>query len=584
MELIYQRNISFLSKHFPFLCGRILPVESITSCSYRSEPEPNIFYGGRPFHSPTDPLREAQNLVKDLRVRKGTIIIFFGIGLGYHIEEFKRRYTGEAEQATLLVVERSLEAFSLLVHHRDISFLAGMRLFIGESSDIVQKFIDTLGPLSFTGYRIIELRGNVDAFDSYYGKIAGYFRRIMTGKLSDLLTRLAFENLWIRNIIDNLCFLAGRRSVRALRHTLLGKPAMVINAGPSLLHQLDTLKELSPWMHLIAVDTVLEPLLRYGIEPDFVITLDAGFFNFYDFHYLFTGTKNRITSCLVADMVAYPQILRNWKGELFFSETASTLNKNGAALVERHPLLKEFGTFFTSADYLDCGGSVSTTAVEFALHTGAHPVFVTGLDLAYSQFATHVNSSSHYNEYYKNANRLGPLPTLMAREISGRKLLKVPGLREKKVLSDFVFDNYRQWFGAREKYRDRVFNVSDGGVRIPGIPHLRLKALTGLKPIIQRKVPIQPADAYYLERDVSVSFLRSLRNKVRRMRSDVEKRVYPKTLVKNYEFLKNSILEASALYPDPSSFNSYLVSLLGFIEKRIDRSIGKLLEANGIKS
>lgn len=576
MGKIYEKNLNFLSINFPLLVKRIIPSERIKDITYCTKPHQNILYRGKPFHSIADPDREAKNLLKDIKIKKGNMIIFFGIGTGRHIEGFSRRFGLEARDATFIVVEHSLEAFSLILHHRDISFLKGMQLFVGEDLTTIQRFIESLDPLSFSGYRIIELRGNVDVFKSYYKEIAGYFKNVMTGKLSDLLTRFAFENLWIKNIIDNVGLLAGRRSIRALQKTLSGRPVMVISAGPSLFQQLETIKVLEPWIYFIVVDTALEPLLRYGIHPDFVITLDAGFFNFYDFNYIFSDKKGYTDCLLIADMVVYPLILKNWGGEIFFSETASTALREGSALIERHPLQNEFSIFYPFLDYLKCGGSVSTTALEFAFYAGASPVFITGLDLAYSGFTTHVNSSPHYNEYYKNADRLKTLTTLMLKEISKRKLLKVKGVRKDVVITDFVFDSYRRWFETRENYRGKVFNLSDDGAIIKGIPHLSIKAVAKMENSMQKKERIKPVEDFYLEKDVCLRFLYYLLEKVRLLKEDVKNGVEPMRLSARYSFLKNSILEAQALYRNDALLRSYLIILTGFFEKRIIRAINSM--------
>lgn len=576
MGKIYERNLNFLSTNFPLLVKRIIPPESIKDTTYCTKPYPNIFYRGRPFHSTADPEKEAKNLLQGIKIKKGTMIIFFGMGTGYHIEEFSHRYGMEARDATVIVVEHSLEAFSLVLHHRDISFLKGMQLFIGEEFLTLQRFLESLDPLSFSGYRIIKLRGNVDAFKPYYKEIEAHFIKVMSGKLSDLLTRFAFENLWIKNIIDNVGLLAGRRSIRALQNTLSGRPAMVISAGPSLFHQLETIKKIEPWIHFIVVDTALEPLLRYGIHPDIVITLDAGFFNFYDFNYLFTDRRNYTDCLLIADMVVYPRILKNWRGEIFFSETATTIYKDGSALIERHPLQNEFSTFYPFLDYLECGGSVSTTALEFAFYAGASPVFITGLDLAYSRFSTHVNSSPHYNEHYKNADRLKTLTTLMLKEISKRKLLKVEGVKKEVVLSDFVFNTYRRWFEGREKYRGNVFNLSEDGASIKGIPHLSIEAVSGMENLMEKKKKINPVKDFYLEKDVCLRFLYYLLEKVRLLKGDVESGMEPLMLSTRYSFLKNSILEAEALCKNESLLRRHLILLTDFFEKRILRVINSI--------
>jgi len=572
---IFKKNIEFLSSHFPSIKNKILAAKVTESFSFISEPQPNIYFRKKAFHSKY-PQREALRSVKGLTIKEGFLILFLGMGLGYTIEIFKELYGDNAEKATLIVVEKSIEAFSLVVRNRDISFLSGTYLFIGDPLDTVLSFIDTLNPFSFRGYRIIRLRGSCTLSEEYYKKIETALKTTLSGKLSDMLTRFAFEGLWIKNIIDNIPLIAGKSSIAALKNVLKNRPALVINAGPSLTLQLELIKKISMYVYIIAVDTVIEPLLLSGITPDFIITLDAQLMNMYDFHAIFTGRLKATSSNLIADVVAYPQILKHWNENLYFTETAFPVFRNGMVYIESHPLSSLLHHYFTNSDFLECGGSVSTTAIEFACYTGAYPVFVTGLDLAYTQYATHVCSSAPYNAFYRNTDRFNPLPSIMMKAIQKRKLRPLPGIGGKTVLSDFIFSHYLKWIGSRSVYRNRVYNITEAGVAIPGIEHLNLQELFDSKYFASKKNPIHPSTENKFPVKASLRFLSSLKTAVRDAKKDLSGTFEISSFVEKYRFLRNSALEASRLLPNQAAVSSHLFLLLQFMEKHIDRSIAKV--------
>src|SRR5437763_9444636 len=84
-----------------------------------------------------------------------------------------------------------------------------------------------------------------------------------------------------RNIANNLGRYATTPPLDLLRDAFKGKPAVLVAAGPSLAKNMHLLHELvgnaEPGTRravIIAVQTMLKPLLAAGIEPDFVTSLD----------------------------------------------------------------------------------------------------------------------------------------------------------------------------------------------------------------------------------------------------------------------------------------------------------------------
>lgn len=82
------------------------------------------------------------------------------------------------------------------------------------------------------------------------------------------------EKLWFQNFADNLDAIRFGKNCLDLRKTMSG-PCIVVGAGPSVekFNHLDKLKD-TPYP-IIATDRQLIPLLKRGVVPEFVISVDA---------------------------------------------------------------------------------------------------------------------------------------------------------------------------------------------------------------------------------------------------------------------------------------------------------------------
>ena len=577
MNSILEKNKVFFRTHHPDLMDKILPLNQLGSVSLNKKPYLNVLSRGKPFHSRKDPKKEAKALVSSLTVRTGYLFIFFGIGLGYHIEQFMRSYPN-AKDTRIVAIEKSAEAFSVLAHTRDASFLTGIRLFVGERAENVIAYFNAFSPLSFKGYRIIRLRGAVSLDERYYRTIETHFKSLMAGLLSDVLTRFSFESLWMKNIVQNIPSFVNRMSVAALSDAHNGTPALVIAAGPSLFRQLNRIRACADRVVLIAVDTALKPLLAGGIVPDFVVTLDAQYYNLFDFTDILSFPHAYRRIALVADFVTCPKILKSWTGPLYFSATAAK-HDNLCLPRDHHPLIDMLSTFFPHVAHLDCGGSVATTAVEFALHLGASPVAVTGLDLAYSDYLTHVNSSSPFLFSYGQSNRLSPLLTKMLKTIASRKLQAAPGIRGGEVLSDFVFSHYAKWFANKKGYAGRVFNATEQGVRIPLLTHIELEEIASNQKHPKGAPKLCAHAAETLSRETCIRFLNTLFDQINAAKKEPPETFEKSALfVSRYPFLRNIAAEARSLYSTAASFAAHIRLFLLLMEKKVVQALTRLGE------
>jgi len=618
MESPFDKNIEFLTAHFSHLLKKLLSPDTLAPYTFVQGSPPNIVHGKRAFHSKADPEREALRSVQNIIVQEGTLILFLGLGMGYHVEKFMKLYNTAG--ARVVVVEKSAEAFTILVQNRDISFLQGVKLFIAETPSSIIDYFESLSPVSFRGHRVIRLRGAFELFSQYYTKIQSTFAALMSARLSDMLTRFAFESLWLKNFISNIPLLSGRRSIAALKGTLAKSPVLVIGAGPSLKNQLPLIARIAPTVHIIAVDTAVGPLVMCGIIPDFIVSLDAQYFNTCDFFSLFSDVHTAETvyrrSVLVTDIVVCPQILKNWKGDIYFSETSYSPDSdydgfNGNIPLETHSLSLLLHTYFHDIDSLECGGSVTTTALELALYLGTAPVYVTGLDLSYTGYQTHVSSSPFYNELYRTSSRFAPLQTLITGSIRGRKIHQVPGKDGRMVVSDFIFLNYLKWLESRAVYESRVVNVTESGLQITGIVHQTLEKCAAELSSREKKPDMRlhtsqaqnwdrppnrnrPRDGSLirdkspdrykplsrgrpLSRETALLFLHTLQKESNEAKSILNEHGFDmQAFMGRFAFLRNSTLHALHLYKSEPSIKNHLLLLLRFLDRYIQKACKKL--------
>jgi hypothetical protein len=571
MDEIIKKNKASLSRYHPYLLEKLSSTRELAPYGFIAHPAPNILCDGKPYHSRVNPEKEAYQLVKGLTVKKDYIFIFIGIGLGYHIELFLRMYP-DAEKTKVIAIEKSREAFSILVDRRDISFLKNTRLFIDEDPEIIESYFQRLDPLSFKGYRIIRLRGASHFFPDYYEQLENYFKNSLSGKLSDLLTRFAFETLWMKNIVQNIPSLSGKRSIRALKNCMWNKPALIIAAGPSLLYQLESIKDISQKLVVIAVDTAVGPLIKSGIFPDFIVTLDAQYYNLYDFFPIHTNQNSLEKTVLIADIVTNPRILKYWKNELFFSATAESPGG-------QHPIIANLCNFFSDIDFLDCGGSVATTAVECALYMGASPVFITGLDLSYAMYMTHINSSALYTHFYTHSSRFNTLQSSMLDFISKRKLQIIDGIGDLPVITDFVFITYLKWFMEKRTYYNKVFNVTKIGAAVPNLIHIDFDEMSRTY-FKQNKEGLKIRKSDIFTRKKSLQFLLTLRDELLNARKEFRDSLKSESDILNflekYGSLRNIVLVAKSLYKNPISVHNHVNLVIPLIERQINRSIEKI--------
>lgn len=160
--------------------------------------------------------------------------------------------------------------------------------------------------------------------------------------------------------------------VAELFDTQPGREIYVIATGPSLEQHFDALREIRQRTQrplFIAVDTAYQPLMRNGITPDLVVSLDQRI----SFRHLPEGGSQGID--LVYFPMIDPQVLGAWEGKRYVAYSPSQMYARIRQEVSRAELY--------------ASGSVIHPAIDLAVKMGSLSITLFGADFAFPMNKTH---------------------------------------------------------------------------------------------------------------------------------------------------------------------------------------------------
>jgi hypothetical protein len=474
-----EANIRLLREKFPGLAERLLrePAEAAPEplpvrVESAASGDPTLLVNGLHIHSPRDPAREGRRAAENPDVgnpgkgpgssagTEGGPIIVLGFGLGYAAEAAAEKWPDRP----LIVVERRRELLLLAMETRDLGkLLAGGRLIfvLGDDPavqpDIILGALRSAEKLSGGGTPgLIRNRGLMNLDREWYAGVEGHIRTWVSGRAVNRATLRRFGKRWVRNLSRNMDAVRDLPGVSRLAGILgagaAGIPALLVAAGPSLDDILPLLPALRERCVIVAVDTSLRLLLRAGTEPDFVVAVDPQFLNALHLdHCPAPGTR------LIAESAVYPSVLRRPFGGIFLCGSLFPLGRFIEDLVD---VKGELGA----------GGSVATTAWDFARILGPPAIYVAGLDLAYPELKTHFRGARFEERALAESDRLCPGETWSVRALRDGHQFRAPAADGGLVLTDRRLSLYAAWFENRFRLFPEIpsRSLSRKGLAIPG--------------------------------------------------------------------------------------------------------------------
>ncbi|UOG61547.1 motility associated factor glycosyltransferase family protein [Leptospira noguchii] len=432
---------------------------------------------GRALSSTIAPRTQAQRILQTQKISSTDLVAVIGLGNPHLIFEVHKNL--DPGQILLLVDEHPELIFPLWNGILEpVMDVPGRHLFLGHSAlNLLWNYLESLPVERVSGIRIFRNAASTSLNEAYYGDLEIKIRKILSSKMSDLLTKFEFERIWVRNTFVNTANFPDSKNPRTRIEFLKGKflntPAMLVSAGPSLRSQCEWISKVRDRVFLFSCDTSFKALLKFGIVPDGVITLDAQTHSF--FHFMGAESSN---VPLFADLVSSPSILRSQKfTKIVHSLTAKyVVDASGELKREVTAGSKTAEKLLGTIGDIQSGGSVATTAFDLLRNLGCKPIFLVGQDLAYSGREIHSTGTHHNEKWLTLIRRTQSLEKINEMIIRKRDTRFVPSAKDGTVLTDYVLDLYRHWFEESFKTLDfPVYNVNSRGAKIANCENVSLE-------------------------------------------------------------------------------------------------------------
>ncbi len=436
-------------------------------------------------HSGYDPIKEAERNISTFKLGRASIIVVSGLALGYHIEILKKQFP----KTPIVVLEADKTVIKIA--NQNNPNLKNIANIVNEKSDLETVF-DQIDISDFRGIASYIHRPSHQLNNLFYDELIEDIKLQISSKVSDLLTRLEFEEKWIDNIFSNIHHIYDSTPAASLFGKFKNYPGIIVSAGPSLRKNIHLLKQAKDKVIIVAVDTAVKVLAKAGITPHIVMTIDAQKYSLK--HFL--GLDYSKTA-LLADIVSYPAILRDYTGHKIISTTSKYyFDQNNNSKRETTPFMDWIEKYTHPLGDIQSGGSVATSAFDLLLNLGCNKIILVGQDLAYTGREIHCSGTYHNDDWTRLTNRLKNFDTINQAVIRKRKIKKVTSFKNKKdVVSDFVFDLYKGWFeDSAKKVSIPVINATEGGTRIKNCDETELQELINSLPT-QKELPSTKLEA-----------------------------------------------------------------------------------------
>ena len=486
MNSIWNNNLKLFNSRFPDLFNILEETFQITSFNLETQlpslliqtaknGEVTASDNGKLLHSAYNPSREAHNSVFIPEVQEKSSIVFYGMGLGYHLVEAAKLILQNSNKKKLIVVEPNLEYFlaSLqLIDWTEIFKVEKLVLAINCPAESVLPLIEDTTTINTT------LQGVSDAFyfdiasftqhnQQYFECVKTIISRNKHKNEINAATTKKFGKLWSNNCKKNAKYINQLEFINIYKNKFKDIPFVIVAAGPTLQKNLINLKKLydskkakNKEVVIVCVETALKILLKNKINPDFIILTDPQFWA-----YRHIAGAQAPESVLITELSTYPSVFRfNCKKIVL----CASQFPNGKEIEQKAGFSTE------QIGDLGSGGSVASCCWNFAVFAGAKQIYLMGLDLSFPGGQTHIKGSSAEQTWHTKSNRLANSDKFTTELLHNANVSLGTNYNNAPVLTDSRMKMFAWWFESRLASLPQIktYTFSKEGLKIPGIEYI----------------------------------------------------------------------------------------------------------------
>lgn len=366
-------------------------------------------------------------------------------------KELSKLYKKLNATSVLVVIEPNVELFNYALVNKKMSVFNNANAYLFADGDLqnIQPFITTV----LQNFNYYSLVNNItfyltDFYRQYDAQIVKEIVQILRNTIRSRLqsTGNSIEDglTGLENNMRNIEYLLNSKDPQAIYQKYKGKPAIVIAAGPSLNKNIQHLHKAVGKAVIIAVDTIAQKVIKMGIIPDFVTSVER-VPEIYEYFYKNYEFPKETT--LVGPSLLDTRVFQEYNSEQILPFRTE---------VSEYRWLQNMLGITGNVGML-MGSSCAHVAFGIAAYVGANPIILIGQDLAYGQDEedTHV-SDTIYDELKKEKKS-------RVKQITHY----IEGYYEEEVKSTDIWIMFKQWFEIQaDKLNVDVINSTEGGAKI----------------------------------------------------------------------------------------------------------------------
>ena len=429
----------------------------------------SVSYKEHILYSKYNPGKNIITLVEKLQLLPGTIILCCSPLLGYGMTELLQKIP-ENCLAILCEAEQTLYDFSETEGSLKTTDGRVLKIPPEKLSELPIEIYNLAKCGLYKRVIRLDFSAGIQFNSDFYNRLFSACSESLMTFWKNRITLTKFGRRYSKNLFENLHYLAKTKPVTDFFGNI-DKPIIVFGAGEStqdLINRL--LGRYSPYngklpFYILCADTALQPLLKNGIRPDDVFIEEAQSV----IMKAFIGTlKASDKTRIFAGLSSLPNLVHKAGVEntsFFFTEYAE-------------------GSFFNSLKqkaFMPPAnlpfGSVGLTAVYYALKFRKNediPVYVAGLDFAYSIGLTHTKGALAHILRLIQANRIAPPENYAAAYGLGTE--KIFGKKGHLVITTPTLKSYAGMFQSYFSGAKNLFDAGESGIDL-GLSKVNIDSL-----------------------------------------------------------------------------------------------------------
>lgn len=420
----------------------------------------SVKYNERFLYSKYNPEKNILQIVENISILPGTLILCFSPLLGYGINNLIKKLPNDC---ILLGCEVEEELFSITKEFcSKLEKSSSNRFYLLSPSEV--KKLPILLETQAKNYlqkrnikRIIKIdfSAGTTLYPEFYSNLEITLQSIINQFWKNRITLVNFGRRYSRNLIKNLSSLKNSVPLTSLFKTV-SKNILVLGTGESLEKTIEQIKNTSDLYFIIAVDASLPILKKYKIKADIVVCEESQI----AIAKAFIGCKNYAEYSVAGLTSCHNTVCTSAKNNSWF-----------IPIYENTNFLKRLQNL-ELVPFIPPLGSVGLTATYLALNLRKDEnikVFVSGLDFSFSAGKTHANGAPANIALQSYSNRLSPAANYNATYNIGTSNFLDKSAQQK--YTNVALNGYANIFNDFFANKINLFDATTSGIKL-NIPYL----------------------------------------------------------------------------------------------------------------